>query len=219
MRILFIAIVVFGMAPRLEAKSEPELYLILSSEVASLGDLSTLAEGPIRDRLNRVSGVKEITTLGDRRPVLRIRFDTERMAAYGITLAEADAALAVHNLPMKPVGMGRPWRELVLPTPDDLPPVEELGGIVLKTSQGVPIRLRDLASLERGLEDERFIVRYADKRVVALGIVPMPGNYVLGFIANLTVAISRLPAQLPPGIQMELVPAASVSIETAPAAP
>ncbi len=202
------ATAIFAEAPKQEPEVRPLFYLVLSGESYSILDLSGFAEH-LRDGLLNLKGVGDVSMIGGRRPVLRIRLDTARLAAYGLTPRAVDEELLRQTIKVSP-GIATELREVTLLSKTDLPSPSMIGEIILAQPEGVFIRLRDVATIELGFEAESLIVRYQGQQVVALGISKQWWATPLQVLAAVLADWPAIRAKLPPGMWADLVSPSSI---------
>ncbi len=102
---------------------------------------------------------------------MRIWLDRTRMAAYNITSQDVEAALMSQNLEVPAGRIESSEREFTVLTQTDLNNPEQFEDIVLRNENGYLVRLKDVASVEIGPEEERVIARFSGRSAVALGVV------------------------------------------------
>jgi cobalt-zinc-cadmium resistance protein CzcA len=115
-------------------------------------DLRTLNDWVVRPQLRRTPGVTEVNTIGGYTREIHITPDPARLVAYGFTLRDVVDALARNN---QNVGAGyieRNGSQYLVRVPNQVADVAALQDIVLARRDGVPIRVRDVASIEEGSE-------------------------------------------------------------------
>jgi heavy metal efflux system protein len=135
-------------------------------------DLRTLQDWVVLPQLRTTPGVTEINTIGGYLRQIHITPDTAKLAAYGFTLQDIVAAVARNN---QNVGAGyieRFGQQYLVRVPSQVQDVQELEQIVLDRRDGVPIRVRDVASIGEGPELRTGAATQNGKEIV-LGTVFM----------------------------------------------
>lgn len=197
----------------LAARSAPPpfVYFVFSSDLHSAALLYEIADSGSTRNLENIKGLI-VSRVGGRRPALRIRFDPQRLAAYGLNLGGAEEALKQLRLQMQPRGKRLYERELLAASPSEFPPMQELESIVLHSVKGAPVRLSDVATIEIGLEDATGNAVYQGKEVLALGIVKNAEANRLGLLLPLHFALGQMRISLPPEVNLEMVSPTSLTI-------
>src|SRR5690606_15915151 len=115
-------------------------------------DLRTLQDWVIRPQLRNVPGVTEINSIGGYQRQIHVTPDPVKLRALGFTLQDVVAAVASNN---RNVGAGyieRNGEQLLVRVPGQVADAQQLGMIVLDRREGVPIRVRDTATVAEGKE-------------------------------------------------------------------
>ena len=135
-------------------------------------DLRTLQDWVIRPQLRNTRGVTEVNTIGGFARQIHITPDPARLVALGFTLHDVVAAVAANN---RNVGAGyieRNGQQFLVRAPGQVADMAAIGDIVLDRRDGVPIRVRDVASVGEGPE-LRSGAATQNGREVVLGTVFM----------------------------------------------
>jgi cobalt-zinc-cadmium resistance protein CzcA len=154
-------------------------YLVTSDDPdRSLGELRELHDWVVKPELRKVPGVAEVNSWGGFEKQFHVIVEPERLIAHGLTLQDLFEALEADN---RNVGGGqvvssgeaRLVHGLGLATT-----VAEIGGIVVATHDGTPVRVRDLGRVEIDHEIRRGAVSADGKgeRVLGLGFMLMGEN-------------------------------------------
>ena len=135
-------------------------------------DLRTLQDWVIRPQLRNTRGVTEVNTIGGFARQIHITPDPARLVALGFTLHDVVAAVAANT---RNVGAGyieRNGQQFLVRAPGQVADMAAIGDIVLDRRDGVPIRVRDVASVGEGPE-LRSGAATQNGREVVLGTVFM----------------------------------------------
>ena len=138
----------------------------------SATDLRTLQDWVIRPQLRNTPGVTEVNTIGGYARQIHITPDPARLVALGFTLHDLVAAVAANN---QNVGAGyieRNGQQFLVRAPGQVSDVAAIGEIVLDRREGVPIRIRDVATVGEG-QELRSGAATENGREVVLGTVFM----------------------------------------------
>ena len=181
-----------------------ELLIVgLSSDSTSLEDLRTTADWTIRPRLLSTGGVAQVTVIGGDIKEYQILLDPERMKHYGVS---TDEVLAVaENLSLNSSGgvLNQYGNEYIvrglLSTADET----EMGRSVVKTVDGMPVMLDDIAEVRIGAKAPQLgVASERGKPAVLMTVTKQPNTNSLELTENLDRAIDEIRQTLPQDIHI-----------------
>ena len=115
-------------------------------------DLRTLQDWVIRPQLRTTPGVTEVNTIGGFERQIHITPDPAQLVALGFTLNDVVAAVMRNNQNIGAGYIERNGQQFLVRVPGQLANLDAIGSIVLDRRDGVPIRVRDVASVGEGKE-------------------------------------------------------------------
>ena len=127
----------------------PILAVTLSSSRYGDDDLRTLA-AQLRDAIAEVPDVSEVTIIGGRPRQLGVTLDPARLAAHGVDPATIRQALVRANARSTVAGPVTGGQVSGLEAGEHLASAEAVRDVVLTSTGGRPLRLRDVAEVEDG---------------------------------------------------------------------
>jgi len=170
-------------------------WLSVSAAPGNDNDISgyqDFAEEVIQTRLERVTGVAQTIVFGERATEIRITFDPYKAAALGIDIPML-AALTGNNTDTTG-GFSDVGRRQYTVRFAGRYEVEDFGAMVLTWREGNPVRLRDLATVERRLVDQTELLIESGGPALAMGVIPEEGINVLEVMDELKAAMAELQA-------------------------
>ncbi|UCZ83433.1 CusA/CzcA family heavy metal efflux RND transporter [Pseudomonas sp. L5B5] len=135
-------------------------------------DLRVIQDWIIKPQLRNVPGVAEINTIGGFAKEYQIAPDPKRLAAYRLTLTDLVTALERNNANVGAGYIERSGEQLLIRAPGQLASIEDIANIVISSSDGTPIRVRNVAQVDIGRE-LRTGAATENGREVVLGTVFM----------------------------------------------
>ncbi|MDF2399313.1 CusA/CzcA family heavy metal efflux RND transporter [Pseudomonas sp. 3MA1] len=135
-------------------------------------DLRVIQDWIIKPQLRNVQGVAEINTIGGFAKEYQIAPDPKRLAAYKLTLNDLVTALERNNANVGAGYIERSGEQLLIRAPGQLASIEDIANIVISSSDGTPIRVRNVAEVQIGRE-LRTGAATENGREVVLGTVFM----------------------------------------------
>lgn len=162
-----------------DANSDAIISMTILSDTRSLLEVSDYAENVIAQNLQTISGVSSVQIWGQRRYSMRIRLNPEKLAAYNLTPLDVKQALDRENVNLPSGKIEGNSTELTVNTIGRLSTVPEFEAMIVKENASNIVRLRDVAKVELGAENEETILKESGVPMIGLALVPQPGaNYI-----------------------------------------
>jgi len=196
-----------------DADANPIMWLALFGEQFSQIDISTIAETQVQDRIAKLPGVSEVLIAGEKRLSMRVWIDNSRLTAHGLTVADVQAALTRENVDLPSGRVEGQDREFTIRTLGELKTVEEYEALAVAHLGDQTVRLRDVARVEIGPEDERKLVRFNGKPAVGLGIVKQSKANTLDVANAVKAEAADIAPTLPAGLEIQTAFDSSIFIE------
>lgn len=189
-------------------------FIMLSSEDGKYDPLflTNYAVINVLDELSRTAGVGQASLFGRLNYSMRIWFDTLRLTSLGLAPSDVIRAVQAQNV-QAPVG-----RIGAQPVPDDqqfqmnvqtkgrLTTPEEFGAIVIRANpDGSVLRVRDVARVEMGAQNQDTTSRLDGNPGVAIGIYLAPGANALQVAENVQATLNRVSQRFPEGIATSVI--------------
>ncbi|MFZ1430027.1 MAG: efflux RND transporter permease subunit [Geminicoccaceae bacterium] len=189
---------------KVEADAQPIIYLALSSDRMSSIEVTDYADRFVKDRLQNLPGVAEVRIFGARTPAMRIWLDRLRLAAYGLTPQDVEAALRRQNIEVPAGRIESQQREFTVLAETDLRTVQQFDDLIVRDAGGYLIRLKDVGRAEIAARDERTITRFMGRPAVALGVVKQSTANPLEVSDAVKQTLPRLAEIMPEGMTLEV---------------
>jgi multidrug efflux pump len=189
---------------KVDANAQAIVWLGLYSTHHSTLELSDYADRILKERLQRLPGVGSIIIGGERRYAMRVWLDPLRMAAHKLTTNDIEAAIRNENAEIPGGRVEGEQREFAVRTRGELSNPEEFGAIIVSQKGNEVVRLRDVANVEVGAEDERTIARWMGQPAVGLGIVKQSKASTVDVAQEIRNALPELIKQLPEGMKLDV---------------
>ena len=146
-------------------------YVVRSDNTnRSLTELREWQDWVIKPQLRKVAGVEEINTWGGFEKQFHVVAEPERLVKHGLTLEELMEALEKNN---QNVGGGQVVRNgeaLLVQGLGLTTDTEQIGSIVITSHDGVPVRVRDVGTVQVDHEIRRGAVTGGGKGEIVLGL-------------------------------------------------
>ncbi len=145
-------------------------HYVVTSDVHSLQELTTVHDWVIKPRLRSVAGVAEVNTWGGESRQYHVLADPERLVKFDLTLDDVLQALAANNLNVGGGYIVQAGELHVVQGISLTTNLEEIGNIVIVAHEGVPVRVRDVGEVLNGHEIRRGAVTANGQGETVLGL-------------------------------------------------
>ena len=157
----------------------------------------------LKPLMETIPGVASVIVFGRRDRNIRIWLDGDALRARGLSAGDVLSALRREHVEV-PGGLVESNRvEYTVKTDAEFESIEELEGLVVASTDGAVIRLRDVARVEDGSEDERTLSRYNGSTAVGLGIHKQSGGNTVAIADEVYRRLDQIAEILPEGISLD----------------
>lgn len=198
---------------KVEADANPIIWLAFSSDVHSALEVTDFASRIVKPRLQTLPGAADVRIFGDRRYAMRIWVDNDRLAAYQLTPQDVEDALRKQNVEIPAGRIESTQREFSVVAQTDLESPEDFAAVVVKTANGYPVKIADIARVEIGAASERSTVRFKGKSAVALGVIKQATANPLDLSKALRAELPKIAEELPKGMRVDIANDLSIFID------
>ena len=180
------------------------MFIGLTADTTSLGNLRTLADWTIRPRLLSTGGVAQVTVMGGDVMEYQIRLHPERMRHYGVTLNEVLTATRQMNRNASGGIHYESGNEYIVRGLLSTNSPQQIGQAVVKsTANKQPIVLADVADVEMGPKSPKTgVASVSGQPAVLLTITKQPSTSTLELTEKLDKAIAELQSSLPADVKV-----------------
>ena len=153
--------------PGLDPLTSPigEVYrYIIESNNHSLRELTDLQTFVIIPRIKQISGIADVTNFGGITTQFQIELDPHKLEQYGLSLSEVTETISKNNVSAGGSMLSRGNLAYVIRGIGLIKDLNDLGKIVVKTQNGVPVFLNDVGTLKYGNLERKGILGYTDQK-------------------------------------------------------
>ena len=192
----------------------PILTLAVSSKTLPLPQIHDLVDTRMAQKLAQVQGVGQVSLAGGQRPAIRVQADSAALKAAGLTLADVQKVIASANANLPKGSFDGPVRSTTLDANDQLTTVAQYEDLVVTWKNGVPLRVRDVATVVQGPED-RFLAAWADaERAILISVQRQPDANVIEVADRVRALLPQLTATLPASVDVRILTDRTESIRS-----
>lgn len=180
------------------------MFIGLTADSTSMGDLRTLADWTVRPQLLATGGVAQVTVMGGDIMEYQIRIHPERMRHYGVTLTQVMDATRNMNRNASGGVLYERGNEYIVRGVLTTANTELLGqAVVATTSKGQPVVLADVADVEMGVKSPKMgLASVSGKPAVLLTVTKQPSTSTLELTGKLDEVVEQMRSALPKDVKV-----------------
>ncbi|WP_442514311.1 MdtB/MuxB family multidrug efflux RND transporter permease subunit [Pseudomonas promysalinigenes] len=183
----------------------PVLTLAISSKTMPLPKLNDLVDTRVAQKLAQISGVGMVSIAGGQRQAVRIKVNVDALAANGLNLDDVRTLIGASNVNQPKGNFDGPTRVSMLDANDQLRSPEEYANLILAYNNGAPLRLKDVAEIVDGAENERLAAWANQNQAVLLNIQRQPGANVIEVVDRIKELLPSITDNLPAGLDVSVL--------------
>ena len=183
----------------------PVLTLAITSKTMLLPKLNDLVDTRMAQKIAQISGVGMVSIAGGQRQAVRIKVNPEALAANGLNLSDVRALIAASNVNQPKGNFDGPTRVSMLDANDQLVSPEQYAELILAYNNGAPLRLKDVAQIVDGAENERLAAWANENQAVLLNIQRQPGANVIEVVDRIKALLPSITDNLPAGLDVTVL--------------
>ena len=181
------------------------MFLSFSSEVLTPQQITDYLDRVVQPLLSTVKGVGEARIDGGRTFAMRVWLDPARLAAFGLSAADVEQAVARNNVQSAAGNIRSDYVQFYLNPQTVIRDAEGFRRLVLKRDGDSVVRLGDVARVEMGAENYDSRVSHDGRVAVFVGINPAITANPLEVGRNVHAMMPGIVSQLPEGMRAEVV--------------
>lgn len=180
-----------------------EYALVDETGQHDLQQLRSIQDWNVRYALESVPGVAEVASIGGYVKQYQINIDPHKLVSYGIPLTRVVEAVRESNEDVGGRTLEISGHEHVIRGRGYIQSVEHLEKVPLKSDSGIPVFIRDVATVNLGPEQRRGLAELDGKGEVVGGIVVMRyGENALRVIDAVKERLREVEKSLPEGVKV-----------------
>jgi len=177
-------------------------WYTVEGEGYDLAELRSIQDWYIRYQLNAVEGVSEVASVGGYVKQYQIDIDPNKLIAHDIRIHEVISAVQKSNIDVGAKVFEEGGAEFIVRGVGFIKTVADIENIVVGAKEGVPVYVRNLATVTVGPEFRRGALDKEGTEVTGGVILMRYGENPLKVIERIKVKIEELSVGLPPGVRI-----------------
>ena len=183
----------------------PVLTLAITSKTMLLPKLNDLVDTRMAQKIAQISGVGMVSIAGGQRQAVRIKVNPEALAANSLNLSDVRTLIGASNVNQPKGNFDGPTRVSMLDANDQLTSPEDYANLILTYKNGAPLRLKDVAEIVDGAENERLAAWANQNQAVLLNIQRQPGANVIEVVDRIKALLPSITDNLPAGLDVTVL--------------
>lgn len=173
----------------------------LTADSTSMMDLRTIADWTIRPRLLSTGGVAQVSVQGGDIKEYQILIDPARMRHYGVSLDEVMSVTRNMNQNVNGGVIYEHSNEYIVRGMLSSTNADDIGNAVIKTINGRPITLNDIADVKIGYQEPKLgTAAERGKPAVLLTVSKQPETGTIALTNKIETALADVQKNLPPDV-------------------
>jgi CzcA family heavy metal efflux pump len=189
---------------RLTFASFPIIGYSLTSDSMPQTQLWEMAVYDLKPRLNRLNGVATVVVQGGEQPEFHITPSPAKLLASNVTVTDILDSVRRTNLIDSPGLLDENHQVYLTLVSGQVTSPEQLGQVVVKTTPaGLPVKIGDVALVERSVKPLHTAVSANGKPAVLLNIARQPDSNTVDVAKLVHQEVANLQRSLPPGVHLQ----------------
>ena len=199
---------------KVETNSRPIMWLGFTGD-RTIQQLNLYARNILKKQLETIDGVGEVRLGGRRDRTIRINLLIDKMASLNITANDVVSAFNREHLQLPGGYLVKDQSEKMFKLDLEYHKVKELNQLVIAYRTDGPVKIKDIAQVEDGLEDFRETARFNSNPSVGLGIVKVANSNTVDIINKIKYKLENdIRPNLPPGVTVKISTDDSIFIKS-----
>ena len=199
---------------KVETNASAIMWLGLTGD-RTIQQLNLYANNILKKKIETVDGVGYVTLGGRRDRTIRINLLPERMSALKITPKDLIVAFKKEHIQLPGGFLVRAQSEKMFKLDLEFHKIKDLNEMIVAYRNGGPIKIKDVAEVEDGLDDYRQTARHNGKPSIGLGIIKVANSNTVDIINKIKEKIdTQIRPDLPPGLELKVSTDDSIYIKS-----
>jgi len=197
---------------KLDTDAAPVLRVTVSAPT-SIREITELARKKIKEPIESVNGVGQITIIGGQERQINVWVDPDKMRSYNVTPAEVSGSLKIQNMEFPSGRLDEGQTETSVRTVGKIQKVEEFSDVVVATRGAYQVKVKDLGYVEDGAQELRSEARLNGQPAVTLIVAKQSGQNTVATARAVKEKLNQILPTLPKSYQVRIIGDNSIFIE------
>jgi len=186
-----------------DTDSDPVMTISMNSDRFTRLELAEMARRNVAQRLQTVPGVSRVGLRGPQF-AMRLWVDTDRLAAYKLTIADVERALRQQNVDVPSGKIESMTREFGMRLEGRMNSVIDYDNLVLATRGDTQVKFSDIGRVELGANDYRIAAFYNGRTTIGLQVEKQSQANLLSVASEVKALLPEIRGNLPEGVNLQI---------------
>ena len=203
---------------RFDPSTEPVLRLALDTgdsdaDQAALTELRRYAEEDLKKRLEPIEGVAAVKVSGGLEDEIQVEIDQNRLKQLNLDVNLVIQRLRAENINISSGRLDEASQCYLVRTINQFGTLAEMGEMIVSAT-GVPVKLKDVATIVQGHKERQAIIRSDGREAVEIAIYKEGDANTVSVAEAVIKGLDRLKDELPEGARLTTVDDQSLFIKS-----
>src|SRR3979409_1762 len=187
---------------KLDTDAAPVVRIAVSAP-RSPREVTDVADKKIKQQIESINGVGQVTIIGGRSREIQIWFDPDKLRAFNVTVAQADDAVRAQNMEVPGGRLDEGTRELTVRTMGRIVEPADFNNLVVANRGTYSVKLSDVGYAEDSFEEPRTEARLNGQPAVTLVVSKQSGQNTVAVADAIKARLAELGPTLPAGFRTQ----------------
>ena len=197
---------------KLDTDAAPVVRIAVSAP-RSPREVTDIADKKIKQQIESISGVGQVTIIGGRTREIQVWVDPDKLRAFNVTVAQVADAVRAQNMELPGGRVDEGARELTVRTMGRIVQPSQFNDLVVGTRGSYSVKLSDVGYAEDGSEEPRTEARLNGQPAVTLVVSKQSGQNTVAVADAVKARLLEIQKTLPPGFKTQVVGDQSIFIK------
>ncbi|MCX5944025.1 MAG: efflux RND transporter permease subunit [Cyanobacteria bacterium] len=184
---------------------QPILYLVLTSDLLPLSEVTQVAQVRVAQRLSTLSGVSQVQLYGSQKYAVRIRVDPQALGAKGIGLDQVNGAVRAGNSNQPTGNLYGARQTISVQDNGQLNDAAAYRQLVVAYRNGSAVKLGEVAEVLDSVASDRSASWYNGSRSIVVAVQRQSGSNTVAIADAIHALLPSLRSELPGAIKLEVL--------------
>ncbi len=199
---------------RFDISAAPVLYFSMLSKTRSPGEIRKVAVDVVKDELQRIDGVADVSITGATDREIQVQVDSKKLATYKISMQQILDSVNNQNQNAPGGDITEKGTKLTVRTMGKYKSVEDIKNLIVANQEGRLIKLSDLATVVDSFGEQRSLVRTNGVPSIMVAVQKQSGTNTVDVAERAKKAMDKVQPLLPSDIKVSVTRDSAVYIKS-----